>query len=770
MALRVRIRRLVAWGALALVPLSGGRAGAAPSLSDDLEIMAQRMIDLEAQVRELDITLKSETPNSETVERRIIDGQVLYELKNYEAASIILLDVVDRHPNDRGWPEALFFLADSLYLKRDFLSARRYFEKAVALGPGSRHYGDSLQRLIELSLHIGDYAKIDEYISKLGGIGRTNDPNIAYVEGKYLFFRKRYDESIARLQAIQKGQKNWFQAQYFIGASRVQQGRPGEAAQLFDALAKSDATNENEKKILELTHMALGRIYYDQAQIQSANAEYDKIQQGSDLYSDALYEIGWVAVKDKQYAKAYRKFDLLLTNSPEGPQAPEIRLLMGNLQVRQGLWDDATRSFTATRDQFEVIKNEFDTAMKKQGDSEKFFRELLANNLGKFDLASYVPPSASKWISKDAEVEQLAGLIGDETELRKSLDEAADLVDKLEKAIASPQRVNIFPELAGARTRAVATANRLLDLENQLVQKEHDLVVATASTDERKRLELATKARRELQQRLQALPKAKESYEERMRKAKGDYDLLDKRVVELNVLLSNLVAERVAIEKYVADTHQADNPDARAAFMKQLDEVKRAEAEITGAYDQLRREIGEQEAAIGVDDAQMAAEEELKKQLAAAISAEQAEMGQLRERLTGPDAARAVRAEELLGRARGAESQIAQFNTRIDGLIESKLSDVRVTIADEKAHIGEYQKQLASYRGETNVVGGGVTAQSLRNIADRFYQIVVRADVGIIDVAWAIKDKATQENARLVREKKRELKLLDDEFKEVLKE
>lgn len=755
----------LALGALAL-------SGPARAAEDTLDAMSQRMVELEAQVRELDITLKSEGPNAESVERRIIDGQVLYELKNYEAASIILLDVVDRHPNDRSWPEALFFLADSLYLKRDYISAKRYFDKSITLGPGSRHYGDSLQRLIELSLHIGDLANIDDYITKLGGIGKAADPNVAYVEGKYLFFRQQYDKAVTRLSTVPKGHKNWFQAQYIVGATRVAQGRPGEAVQLFDALTKAEPppSTEPERRIMELTHMALGRIYYDQSQIKSALAEYSKIPQGSDLYSDALFEFAWALVKDKQYASAYRKFDLLLTVSPEGPQAPDIRLLMSNLQIRQGLWDEATRSFTVTRDQFEVIKTEFDSALKKQGDSEKFFRELLANNLGKFDMGAYVPSSAQKWITKDAEVEQLTALIGDETELRKSLDEAGELVEKLEKAINSPQRVNIFPELANARTRAFATGNRLLELENQLAQKQHDIVVTVASADEKKQLELATRARQNLQRQLQALPKGKESYEERMKRARSDYDELDKRAVELNVALANLAAERAAVEKYVADTHQADSPDARAAFNKQLDEVKRAEAELTAAYDQIRKEIAEQVAAIGVDDAQMAAEEALKKQLADAIAAEDAAMTALRQRVTGPEAATASQIAALLGRARSAEGAIAQFNTRIDGLIETKLADVRVTIADEKAHIAEYQKKLAAYRGETTVVGGGVTAQSFRNIADRFYQIVVRADVGIIDVAWALKQSKTDENARLVREKKRELKMLDDEFREVLKE
>ena len=77
---------------------------------------------------------------------------------------------------------------------------------------------------------------------------------------------------------------------------------------------------------------------------------------------------------------------------------------------------------------------------------------------------------------------------------------------------------------------------------------------------------------------------------------------------------------------------------------------------------------------------------------------------------------------------------------------------------------------LGGYSTDSTDVGGGVFAESFKQVAQRFYNIVVRADVGIIDVAWALKQTKTDENSRLVREKKRELKLLDDEFKELLKE
>ena len=64
---------------------------------------------------------------------------------------------------------------------------------------------------------------------------------------------------------------------------------------------------------------------------------------------------------------------------------------------------------------------------------------------------------------------------------------------------------------------------------------------------------------------------------------------------------------------------------------------------------------------------------------------------------------------------------------------------------------------------------GSLTYASFRDVAQKFYEIVVRSEVGIIDVAWALKDSKSKEVSSLVRQRKRDLKMLDDEFKEVLR-
>jgi len=164
-----------------------GLAAAPMARADEIDSLGAKITELDARIYELNAQLKPPPPpGPEIADRRLIDAQVLYELKNYESASIIMLDVVEKYPNSAAYPEALFYLADSLYLKRDFLSSRRFFEKVVEQGPSNQRYQESLQRLIELSLHTGDYSPVDGYIAKLEGLQADKQlPSVPYVKGKY---------------------------------------------------------------------------------------------------------------------------------------------------------------------------------------------------------------------------------------------------------------------------------------------------------------------------------------------------------------------------------------------------------------------------------------------------------------------------------------------------------------------------------------------------------------------------------------------------------
>lgn len=783
-----RTARQIVLGALLVAP-SVARADGPSALA----ALDQRMGDIERQVRELDIQLAPPGSPRDAVERRLIDGQVLYELKNYEQASIVFLDVVEKYPKDRFYPDALYYLADSLYLNRDYLSARRFFQQLVDLGP-SKHYADGLQRLIELALHTGNYDDVEGWLQKLAALPPSENTSVSYVKGKYYYFRGRYDDAVAALSQIAQGHPYWFQAQYFIGAARVAQLRPTDALPIFDEIVKigekdaaeSAETKKTKKKknedsavdafalsdegrVLQLSHLALGRIYYDQGQLAPAAKEYAQIAKSSDLYPQALYEDAWVAIKAQQYDRAYRQLDLLLTAVPEGPQVPEIKLLLGNLHIRDQEWGAATESFSKTRDQFETVKKDLDESLSRQGDSQQFFRELIAKNLGKFDLAAYLPASAVKWVDTDPSVARLSSILGDIADLHQSLDDAEDVLRRVDRAMKGPERVNIFPELAQARTRSAEAMNAVLDVENKLVRTERQLVDSVAGA-ERAHIDEVQAERQRLEQALVDLPKGNDGYQRRIKEARSSFDALDRQLAELNVTLRSFHAERVAIEKYSTDTEKDADPRTLAMVRQQLGEARGAEEEANRRYEQLRGDVADATQGVGVDDSQMQREEQLKQQLASVTAQEHQLLGTLRDRLDGDARVQADHVEAILARAQAAQAQIQGFNGRIESAIDDRLRDIKVTIAEEKAHLVEHEQSLAGCHGDAVEVGGGVAAESYRNIANHFYQVVVRADVGIIDVAWALKQNKTDEDTQLVREKSRDLRVLENGYKEALKE
>ncbi len=97
-------------------------------------------------------------------------------------------------------------------------------------------------------------------------------------------------------------------------------------------------------------------------------------------------------------------------------------------------------------------------------------------------------------------------------------------------------------------------------------------------------------------------------------------------------------------------------------------------------------------------------------------------------------------------------------------------SQARSRLSEEREQLSAHQVGLAAFRSESEQVVGGVAYDGYREIEERFADLVLRSDVGIIDVTWALKEAKTTEVSRLVRQRKLDLQLLDDEFKEVLTE
>ena len=75
-------------------------------------------------------------PPPDVADRRVLDAQVLYSLKNYEEAATILLDVVEKYPNTRAHDDALL-LARRIAVP----GARLLFGAPLPAGGGRQEHG-----------------------------------------------------------------------------------------------------------------------------------------------------------------------------------------------------------------------------------------------------------------------------------------------------------------------------------------------------------------------------------------------------------------------------------------------------------------------------------------------------------------------------------------------------------------------------------------------------------------------------------------------------
>jgi len=85
----------------------------------------------------------------------------------------------------------------------------------------------------------------------------------------------------------------------------------------------------------------------------------------------------------------------------------------------------------------------------------------------------------------------------------------------------------------------------------------------------------------------------------------------------------------------------------------------------------------------------------------------------------------------------------------------------------ERANVANFQKQLDSLDGEARMLVGQVAERNFGVVRDKLRGIVLRADVGITEQAWEVREEELSRVRSLQSERSRQEQLLDEELKEV---
>jgi len=742
-----------------------------PARADEVDDYTRKLIDIDQRVHLMTLEFKeSPTPSPDMADRRVVDAQVLFTLKNYEEAATILIDVVEKYPGTRAYDDALYLLGEALFQAHDTYTSRHYLEMAVAKNDGSRPEQQALQRLVEISLRTGDYEHIDGYLTRLQNVPAANmEPTVPYVRAKYYFFRNRLDDAMATFSSIPPTNPYFFQARYFIATIQVKRGDLAGGSITFDGILKQQAPDDAGKEIQDLSRMAIGRILYERSQFDKAIEMYGSIPRQSKYFEDALREQAWTFIKAKQWQQAYRALDILLLADPDAFDAPDLRLLKGNLQLRMSNFYLASDAFARVRDEFEPVHRQLQQVIVRSQTDPTYFDSLVGKSLDKFDLSAYVPATAAKWVKAEPDVSRMMTLASDVGEMQRDLQDSEKLVERIERAMQGTGKAGIFPDLAASRTKSVEVSNQVVDIRQKFVGKIRTLIDPVLSAEERKRLDASAMNQEGLRRQLNDLPTTESAIKEHERSMRARFAELDREASELNVEIQALDAQLVAVEQYYR-TSRAEQKIRPEDIQGPVHDMRESIDELRTMHDKLREEIAdaarEATTAGAAGEAERASTQRLDDLLKQEAEIESAATI----RLSGGDRQQVERYNSILSRCDAIERQLGEFDKRVDAQVDVRLETVKKYLATEKEELASATSKLGNVMDESKSLGGGLGQAMFTKVADQFYNLVVKADVGSLDVAWGLKDQKTSSVTKLTNQKNLELKALDEDFRKVLEE
>ncbi len=727
-------------------------------------------------VVEKQYTQRRDKGTADVLKARFSNGELRYLLGEYRTAAVILDDLLreSAFTNHPSREDALFYLADSLLQSDNLAGSKVYFRQV--LGMKGRRYREALLRYVDAAGRTNDFTGIDDFVAAARTDKGELSPELAYTYGKWSFRRKDLSaaERLARVRAafgpLAEDEKGYYrlQATYYLAVAQVQEGRFEDAVATFRRITMSEASSERDLRTRELAWLSLGRVFYEMGKFSEALDAYQEIPRDSESFIDSLFETAWTRVKKEEFQKARDATELLALVAPESPVVPEAQILQGNLSARMKQYQAATDTYDTVINQYAPVRDELDALLSVNKDPVAYFDRLLANNERGLSVGDLLPPVARKWATAQQEVARAVTMVNDLEAGRRNVGEANEIADRILRTL-DERGLETFPELQEGYKRADAVASALTDAEESLTRLEIFVLEEVLTPEQLGALERLRAEQDALQPKFASLPTTEAELGERTRRIQGRADEADRVAFRVSTEIQSCVAQIAAIQRYAQEVRakQATTPEQEKEFELALRSERNTLEGLQKLLDDVRQKIATERS---MASGSVSGDEEIRRRYAKNLAEQQALLA--RAAFRAPPEMRPLLSRVGQVRGRGAE-----VKRRTDEAKRALRAQVQARGAEIRARVQAEQQLLSGYGGDVTVVGadarqlvGRIAFDSFRRVRQQFYDLVLKADVGIVDVAFSRKQDNTQSIQKLSTQKDRELRQLEEEFREVLRE
>jgi tetratricopeptide (TPR) repeat protein len=723
-----------------------------------------------------------------TVEERLANGEILYRTKDYGRAGVVFSEILEKYPDTPSYPDALFLRGETYFDSHEYLSARRDFRELVQHGSEPRYQpyvARALARLVDVAIRVNNLSGLDEVFARMNEVPPTQvDAGLMYAKGKAYYARKEYGNATSAFGAIPDKTPFTHQARYFQALIAVKQARPAatpigpdqlpppassatykRAIEAFGAVTVLPPDSDEHKHVIDLAWMAIGRLFYEMEQYQQASEAYAKVGRDSPEFDTMLFELAWVYVRLGDVQRAERALEVLSIADPNSQYIGEGTLLRADLLLRAGAFDKALQLYEEVRTEYEPMRAKVEDFIDSTKDLGAYYEKLSDQQMDALATSDQLPPVAIRW-AREAEDGPAAFAVIDDVNLCKTLIHQSErLIAKLNALLSASNRVRAFPELLAGETKALALINKITLARVALAHGMDD----EESSDVSGEIATVRPARRQLMSVVSGVPVKQSDFDERDRQGTAQWNSvsqeLSRRLIEIDTLQATINGLRRMLRE---DPQRgiARDPASVTRFQAELDANEHQLKLFQELAAELRRQIEVGRAQIGVGDARYQNDAAGRQQFRELLDREVqlAASGQ-----AGAGGQRyAQRVGGVLAEARSEEDALIAAFAQLEVQVAARTTELRAKVDGEAQNIQRYGITLSTYDGEARDIVGHVAERNFRIVRDKLRSIVLRADVGVTEQAWEVREEELDRVHNLQGERAREEQILDEELREVL--
>jgi len=729
---------------------------------------------------------------------RLANADMLLHAKNYDAAIEILSKVLELNrqgkASEADYADASFLIGEAYFQSRQYLSARRHYREVLermARPAYSEFLGRSLSRLVDIALRTDDLESLDFVFARLDSVPQTDKSgSLAYARAKALYARKDYGAAKSAVNSVPVGSDYTLQAQYLLGVVLMKEtlaaapapaapagAAPGaakpavapdtrftQAIEQFRKVTRMPATTSATKHVVDLAWMAIGRLFHETDDYVEAAEAYSHVDRGSPEFSTMLYELAWVYVRLGDFERAQRALEVLTITDPNNLELADGSLLRADLMLRAGEFQNALGLYKDVSGHFDPIRQQLDTFLKSTNDPAVYYDKLTADDFGAAS-DDKLPKVVLDWARDQAEDQHVFGVIDDVSRSRALIKNSRKLASKLSAVLAVSSRVKAFPEIQVQLQQVLSLSNKLARARGTLAEGIDDVANSSVSG------ELATirTERRTLMKRLGWMPVSEGEFIRRDESGDTQWSKASQALQELTVEADKLNAIVNGLHRVMneADKHGVtSDPQSRARFQLEIEANERDLVTYHKKIEEFRSAIEVGKAQIGFGDQRYIDDQDVRKRFRELLAREVALLAAGQDSSDAASYAKSI--QPLLARADNDDVALDVQRAKYEQQAIELANGLRDKISQEIALIEGYAQNLDGLDQQARLLVGEIAMKNFSLVRDRLKSIVLRADVGIVQEAWEVREEQALRVRNLQRERAREEQTLNDELREVL--